>query len=861
MTRLTRFARTGFVSAAILLLTTEITTAAGPDRTDWETATLTIDLTSYFDANSLLMFVGNTGSFAYDKTALLGKNDGLYFPRTTNKTAVYAAGIWVGAKVSGETRVTVAEYSNEYVPGPMLNGTFQPDNPVFHVYKIKQGDTRLSNPDYANWPYDQGAPVVKNHLGNDSIGADGYRIPLCWGKQALWSVFNDARSAEHSNHAGSTPPLGVEVQLYAYGSDLSCELGQTVFLRYTLINKGANSLESTYVGLWGDPDLGSAYDDLTGCDSTLSLAYCYNAGPDPIYGAAPPTVGFGLLQGPMVPSPGDSAWRSGEGRWLPDFRNLPMTAFNKYINGTDPSSAIESYNYLGGLDRTGATVIDPTTGLPTKFVCSGDPWTGTGWLDNAPADRRFMLSSGPFAMAPGDTQEVVAAVMVGAGTGGEFFDFDTIPAAHIAGASVGTAFGLVVDPSTTTGHNYRINFQVKPDSTEFAWSVTDLFTDLMVVSGQTNQSGDEDYPIFDGMKVKVICPVAGVGGWDVPSGTRRFTWIGAGGLQFEGFDGAIGWNSPFHLLGGGPPGVPPLKVKNVLLKLATVDANGNFDQNDPEVSYGYRYGRSFADPPVKPEFAPFIINPVGGYSFQDYSKSVPLSAWDTDADPPRRLAIGYLENNQLYGTVDGKYWPPNGYATDNTVASGPREWLWIFDTDYSATPDPGFEVEATMNPLPIMYFLTVARDGNVEFATGDQFLIVHRTDYNTDLDLFEFTSPLPSAPPQPDVVVCDPIVAYSSVVELKRVDSLIRAEFQLVCNCPRQGDIAQRPTGNGSIDVFDVIEVIAVAFSGSVDPQDPQCPRTRGDVNNDGVTDVFDVIYLIATAFSGGPAPVDPCGP
>jgi hypothetical protein len=77
------------------------------------------------------------------------------------------------------------------------------------------------------------------------------------------------------------------------------------------------------------------------------------------------------------------------------------------------------------------------------------------------------------------------------------------------------------------------------------------------------------------------------------------------------------------------------------------------------------------------------------------------------------------------------------------------------------------------------------------------------------------------------------------------------------CNCPQQGDI----NGDGYIDVFDVIEAIGVAFSGSPSIQDPLCPKTRSDVNNDGVTDVFDVIYLIDVAFSGGPMPVDPCGP
>jgi hypothetical protein len=77
------------------------------------------------------------------------------------------------------------------------------------------------------------------------------------------------------------------------------------------------------------------------------------------------------------------------------------------------------------------------------------------------------------------------------------------------------------------------------------------------------------------------------------------------------------------------------------------------------------------------------------------------------------------------------------------------------------------------------------------------------------------------------------------------------------CECPSQGDV----NPDGVIDVFDVIQEIAIAFSGGADITDPACPTSRGDVDNNGATDVFDVIYLIATAFSGGPDPVDPCGP
>src|SRR5690606_23392248 len=64
-----------------------------------------------------------------------------------------------------------------------------------------------------------------------------------------------------------------------------------------------------------------------------------------------------------------------------------------------------------------------------RFQVAGDPVARTGWLDSNPADRRLMLSAGPFRMEPwtdtdGDgkpevgepgVQEVVCAVVVGQG--------------------------------------------------------------------------------------------------------------------------------------------------------------------------------------------------------------------------------------------------------------------------------------------------------------------------------------------------------------------------------------------------------------------------------------------------------------
>ncbi|MBK7091135.1 MAG: hypothetical protein IPH59_05365 [bacterium] len=187
-------------------------------------------------------------------------------------------------------RLAIAEYSSEFVPGPMEGGTFSPDNFDFRVYKIQDGDTPASNPDYANWPVDQGAPVDEN--GD----------PLVTGDQMTWSVFNDANPDGHINDAADTQPLGLEIQQTTFGYARGGALGNTYIIKYKIINKGGNNLEDTYVSIWVDPDLGSASDDLVGCDTLLSLGYCYNEGLTNRYGAAPPAVGFDFFPGPIVPA-------------------------------------------------------------------------------------------------------------------------------------------------------------------------------------------------------------------------------------------------------------------------------------------------------------------------------------------------------------------------------------------------------------------------------------------------------------------------------------------------------------------------------------------------------------------------------
>ena len=332
---------------------------------------------------------------------------------------------------------------------------------------------------------------------------------------------------------------------------------------------------------------------------------------------------------------------------------------------------------------------------------------------------------------------------------------DTITVSH-TGPGDGTSLGLVVDPSQTTGDQYKVTF-----AADGSWGVTNVNTGAVKASGITNQSGGEEYPIVDGIIVKVFGPPPGMKAWDIPSGARRFSWAGGfTGLGLEGFsggvqdaydqaNGTIGMAGHFAF-GGIGTNLSNTDYHTVLLKLAPIDpvAASPWDPltnpGNENFSKGYRYLRAASSPAADPSFTQWIIDPSAGYPYQDYNYSIPLSAWDMETDPPTRLMVGFLENNVAGASVDGRYLPPQASDGDNTVN---REFLFIFNVPYSETPDPNLQVNISGNsdiPLEWVGTFTVRAatpwvDGSSD--GGDQFEILANHP-NTSADEFRYTAPL-----------------------------------------------------------------------------------------------------------------------
>lgn len=338
---------------------------------------------------------------------------------------------------------------------------------------------------------------------------------------------------------------------------------------------------------------------------------------------------------------------------------------------------------------------------------------------------------------------------------------------HTEGGVDGSFDIRIVDRSSVRDHLYVIrgidSINVNRDPGFSLKDSTDGRT--LIGAAVIPDTSGHGVPVIDGFQIlRGTIPEPGTEGmkdWSIPNGVRRFTFAD-GYMYFEGFEGTIGWNEPAYFFGTKTERtVKARELKNVLLRLAAASSStvtnpnagnnpyGGWDENnpgnDPNFSYGYRYLRSATGAPARPEFASYIVNATAGYAYQDYKQGVPLSAWDVEANPPVRLAVGHLENNTATGLVDGKWWPgANGTGTAGNSGST-REWLFIFNSPYTGTTSVAdLQKDLLNNGLPVMWWLGVNRRGGNSFFAGDEFLI-HALHPLTARDVWVF-NPLTSGP-------------------------------------------------------------------------------------------------------------------
>ena len=405
---------------------------------------------SKFNINNLSTFIYNNGEADISNL----QSSGFEYPKGTDKFVGFKSGLLWGARLAG-SGITVggSSYNSSLLGGRIKDdGTPQDtSDPSVRVYRVRLdfAETDLSSEiedellsesvirsqyqkDWNEWPANFGAPF-------DDIDKDGFYNPTIdipgvpGAHQTLWFVANDFDTAQ-SQSLYDSDPMKVELQVTIWGYNVPGPYENVLFKKYKLINKGSNILNEMYFSFWSDLDLGNASDDCIGVDTLLNLKYVYNGDEfdedysSPFYqkgyyGTVIPSAGFQILQGPIVESVNDNAFV--DGKEIAGYKNIDLYSFSFDTN--DPSGweyvyyGIIIYNRMRGLiGTTGSPPIIPEQlgGGFSILPYSGNPITGEGWIqtmNEPPKDVRGMLSSGPFTMKPGDTQEMVVAQIAALG--------------------------------------------------------------------------------------------------------------------------------------------------------------------------------------------------------------------------------------------------------------------------------------------------------------------------------------------------------------------------------------------------------------------------------------------------------------
>ena len=362
-----------------------------------------------FTESGRLFWDGNDRSLIYPKLHL-------NFPGDEQKMTVFAAQLWMGAFNQMNQLCVAAErfsqIGNDFFAGPVSDVyDSQYDEQFSSLWKLYRSEITNHSASYQLPTYVMPNNILKwPTAGNVALGQAPYLapyfdhnqngiydpangdFPIIPGEQAVYMIFNDDRY-DHTESSGVK--MGIETHAIAYVISVNNDtvFDDVLFVKYNLFNRRNNDFTQMYVGHWSDIDLGYAWDDFIGCDTSLHCFYGYNGrlidGVDSnsYYLKAPPVQGVTFL-------------------------NNNMTSFMTHNNGghpdyDDPHIAFEYYNQLQGLFNDGTSMINPLTGQQTTYSLPGNPMDSTQWSEvtslNDPFDRRGIGSIGPLTFPSGSS--------------------------------------------------------------------------------------------------------------------------------------------------------------------------------------------------------------------------------------------------------------------------------------------------------------------------------------------------------------------------------------------------------------------------------------------------------------------------
>ena len=214
-------------------------------------------------------------------------------------------------------------------------------------------------------------------------------------REMAWSVFNDALETPHPSGMQALR-MEVQRQVFELGSPHPGIRNNTVFVKYKLINRSTDVLDSCFVGIYSDLSIGNPGDDYIGTIPDQNLVFGYNGDEtdEGGFGSTIPVLGITLLRGPLSPDDGT-------------FSELGL---HSTLSIEDPSNlgSAQIYNLLKGRQADGAPGPAGGYAFPGNPALTNQMETELA-LGNTPGKRRSLMSMGPFTLYPGAVNEVILA--------------------------------------------------------------------------------------------------------------------------------------------------------------------------------------------------------------------------------------------------------------------------------------------------------------------------------------------------------------------------------------------------------------------------------------------------------------------
>jgi hypothetical protein len=223
--------------------------------------------------------------------------------------------------------------------------------------------------------------MTKDYLPFEDKNQDGIYnandgdLPIIKGDMQLVWLMNDDRL--HTQTGGVQDlRLKVDIVCLAYANTCGDDLiDNTLFLNFDIYNNNTIDIDSFYVGIWTDSDLGCPHDDYTGSIPTHNSFFFYNENQIDGAGGCSGTPSYGNQ------TPIQSVTTL----------NNSMDYFTYYFGGSicpnpgmgSPQIADEYYKYMTGRWRDGSSYTFGSSGyggtIPANHVYSGNPGTLGSW--------------------------------------------------------------------------------------------------------------------------------------------------------------------------------------------------------------------------------------------------------------------------------------------------------------------------------------------------------------------------------------------------------------------------------------------------------------------------------------------------